>query len=233
MSNILELKSVETFINQYHILFDINLKVKKNSATVLLGRNGGGKTTTLETIVGLRMPSAGSVIFDGQDISKLQTHEIIKLGMGYVPEDREIFSDLTIEENLLITVRDKDKYKEKLDVIFNLFPDIKKYFKKKSGILSGGQAQMLSISRALINDNKLILIDEPSKGLAPIIIDELITNINEIKKTNTVLMVEQNYEMATAIGDYFFFIDDGRTVYECTKDELIRNEDIKHKYLGL
>ena len=234
MDNILELKQVETYIGQYHILFGIDLKVRKGGATVLLGRNGGGKTTTLETIVGLRPASAGTIILDGEDITKLPAHAVVQKGIGYVPEDRDIFSDLTVEENLIITARKNGgNYQERLEMIIKLFPDMKKYFKKKSRVLSGGQAQMLSISRSLINDNKLILIDEPSKGLAPIIISELIDRLNEIKKTNTILLVEQNYEMATAIGDYFYFIDDGKTVFECTREELLRDDSIKQKYLGV
>ena len=232
--NVLELKGVETFIGQYHILFGVDLKIKKGQATVLLGRNGGGKTTTLETIVGLRQPSAGQIILDGEDVTKLEAHTMVQKGIGYVPEDRDIFSDLTIEENLIISFRKNGgNYKERLDMILSLFPDMKKYFKKKARVLSGGQAQMLSISRALINDNKLILIDEPSKGLAPIIISELIDRLNEIKKTSTILLVEQNYEMATAIGDYFYFIDDGKTEFECTREELLKDDSIKQKYLGV
>lgn len=233
MDNILELSGVETYIGQYHILFGIDLKVRRSGATVLLGRNGGGKTTTLETIVGLRKPSAGTIILDGEDITRLPAHEIVNKGVGYVPEDRDIFSDLTVEENLLITSRKGNDYAVRLEWVMELFPDMKKYFRKKSGTLSGGQAQMLAISRALINDNKLILIDEPSKGLAPIIIRDLIDRINQVKKDNTVLLVEQNYEMATAIGDYFYFVDDGKTVFECTREQLLSSPDIKQKYLGV
>ena len=139
-----------------------------------------------------------------------------------------------VEENLLITARKNGgNYHERLDMVLELFPDMKKYFKKKSRVLSGGQAQMLSISRALINDNKLVLIDEPSKGLAPLIIAELMDKLNEIKKENTILLVEQNYEMATAVGDYFYFVEDGKTVFECEKDELLHNDEIKQKYLGV
>ncbi|GHU62442.1 ABC transporter ATP-binding protein [Clostridia bacterium] len=231
--NILELHDVETFIGQYHILFGVNITVRKGSATVLLGRNGGGKTTTLETISGLRPPFAGTILLDGKDIAGLPAYEIIQSGVGYVPEDRDIFSDLTIEENLLISSRKGNDYDKRLELVFELFPDMKKYFKKKSRILSGGQAQMLSISRALINDNKLILIDEPSKGLAPILIRELIDRINIIKKDNTVLLVEQNWEMATSVGDYFYIVQDGMTVFECTKEELLADDTIKQKYLGV
>ena len=179
MDNILEMNQVETYIGQYHILFGIDLKVRKGGATVLLGRNGGGKTTTLDTIIGLRKPSAGTIILDGEDVTKLPAYEMARKGVGYVPEDRDIFSDLTIEENLLITARKNGgNYQERLDMVLSLFPDMKKYFKKKARVLSGGQAQMLSISRALINDNKQILVAKPSKGLAPLIIAELMEKMN-------------------------------------------------------
>ena len=234
MDNILEMNQVETYIGQYHILFGIDLKVRKGGATVLLGRNGGGKTTTLETIIGLRRPSAGTITLDGEDVTKLPAYEMARKGVGYVPEDRDIFSDLTIEENLVITARKNGgNYQDRLDMVLSLFPDMKKYFKKKARVLSGGQAQMLSISRALINNNKLILVDEPSKGLAPLIIAELMEKMNEIKQETTILLVEQNYEMATAVGDYFYFVEDGKTVFECTKDALLNDESIKQKYLGV
>ncbi|MCL2367483.1 MAG: ABC transporter ATP-binding protein [Oscillospiraceae bacterium] len=236
MSNadvLLELKAVETFIGQYHILFGVDLVVERGKATIILGRNGAGKTTTLRTIMGLGRASAGSIVFDGKDITQSHTHHIVKEGVSYVPEDRDIFSQLTIEENLHITSRNKANYEERLEFIFSMFPDMKKYFKKKSRVLSGGQAQMLSISRALINENKLMMIDEPSKGLAPIIIRDLIVRMNEIKKDTTVLMVEQNYEMALAIGDHFCFIEDGKTVFACDKQTLLDDESIKTRYLGV
>lgn len=232
---ILQLDSLETFIGQYHILFGIDIKVERGKATVLLGRNGAGKTTTIDSIMGLRMPTSGKIDFDGVDITKMHPHERAKLGMGYVPENRDIFSNLTVEENFRISLRTKKKevFNERIEKIFEIFPDMKKYYKSKSGVLSGGQAQMLAIARAIVNDNKLILIDEPSKGLAPILIEQLIKQINEIKQKNTILMVEQNYHMATEIGDYFYFIEDGKTVFSCTKEELLKDDTIKQKYLGI
>lgn len=233
MKNILELKDVQTYIGQFHILSGVSLEIEQGKATVILGRNGAGKTTTLETIMGLRPASSGQIVLDGEDITKLKDYQIPKKGIGYVPEDREVFSDLTVEENLVIASRDKSVYQKKLDFVFELFPDMKKYFKHKSRILSGGQQQMLSISRSLINDNKVILIDEPSKGLAPLIIEDLIDKINEIKKTNTIIMVEQNFDMATRIGDVFYIVDDGKTVYKSGKEDILYNEEVKTKYLGI
>jgi branched-chain amino acid transport system ATP-binding protein len=231
--SILTMENVQTYIGQFHILDGINLSVRKNAATVMLGRNGAGKTTTLETIIGLRPASSGTIIFDGVDITHMKDFLIPRLGIGYAPEDREIFTTLTVEQNLRISCRNDNKFKQRLDMIVGLFPDMKKYLHLKAGVLSGGQAQMLSISRALITENKLILIDEPSKGLAPLIIEDLISKINEIKKTATILMVEQNFHMATAIGDYFFIIEEGKTAAECTREELLNDVEFQRKHLGV
>ncbi|MCL2367937.1 MAG: ABC transporter ATP-binding protein [Oscillospiraceae bacterium] len=231
--HILSLKDVQTNIGQFHILEGVSLDVPVNKATVMLGRNGAGKTTTLESIMGLRPAFAGSIVFDGQEIIHKKDYTIPRLGIGYVPEDREIFTHLTIEQNLYISIRENKQFKDRLGMIFELFPDMEKYRHKKAGVLSGGQAQMLSISRALINENKLILIDEPSKGLAPLIIQDLIKKINDIKANCSILMVEQNFDMATAIGDVFYIIAEGQTVMQCTLDELLNNETIKNEYLGI
>ncbi len=233
MKKLLEIRNIETYINQFHILSGVNLEVIEGRATVILGRNGAGKTTTLNSIIGLRPASSGKIIFNGEDITDLKSFQIPNKGIGYIPEDRDIFTDLTIEENLLISSRNKKTFSERKELVLDLFPDLKKYWKYKGGVLSGGQQQMLSIARALINDNKLIIIDEPSKGLAPLIIEDLIKKINEIKKTNTILMVEQNFDMATRIGDDYYIIDEGKTVHQSTRDEIINNEDIKKKYLGI
>lgn len=230
---ILSLKDVQTNIGQFHILEGVSLDVPVKKATVMLGRNGAGKTTTLESIMGLRPAFAGSIKFDDKEIIKKKDYLIPRMGIGYVPEDREIFTHLTVEQNLYISSRQKKIYKDRLAMIFDLFPDMEKYRHKKAGILSGGQAQMLSISRSLINDNKIILIDEPSKGLAPLIIHDLVSKINEIKANCSILMVEQNFEMATAIGDLFYIIAEGRTVMTCGLDELLSSEKIKNEYLGL
>ena len=233
MDNILTLESIQTYIGRFHILFDINLEVRKNAATVLLGRNGAGKTTTLETIMGLRPAHSGKITFDGVDITKQVDYKIARLGIGYVPEDREIFSTLTVEQNLILSCRDASQYQQRLETVFELFPDMKKYFKSKARVLSGGQAQMLSIARALMSDNKLIIIDEPSKGLAPIIIQDIITKINEIKKRTTILMVEQNMEMALAIGDDFYIVEEGKTVAHCDKETLLHDDRLIKKHLGI
>ncbi|MGM8216759.1 ABC transporter ATP-binding protein [Bacillaceae bacterium W0354] len=235
MENILlKLNEVNTYIDQFHILQNVNFEVKPGEVTVLLGRNGAGKTTTLRTIMGLNSASKGSIIYKDEDISKLPPYKIANKGIGYVPEDQGIFYDLTVEENFKVSLRhEDDATKERLNWVLDLFPDLKKFWKKPGGQLSGGQKQMLSIARAYVNDNDLLLIDEPSKGLAPVIVEKVIESINKMKEKTTVVLVEQNFYMASKLGDSFYIIDDGRTVHQGHMRELVNNEELKRKYLGI
>lgn len=213
MSNILTLDRVETFISQYHILQGINFEAKAGEVSVLLGRNGAGKTTTLRTIMGLTPAAKGAIHLDGKDITKMTPYDIANSGIGYVPEDRGIFGQLTVEENMKVAIRkETDATMQKQAYILELFPDLKKFWKKQGGNLSGGQKQMLAMARAFVNDSKLLLIDEPSKGLAPIVIEKVMEAITEMKKHTSIVLVEQNFMMASKIGDTFTLIDDGRTV---------------------
>lgn len=168
MNDILKIKQIDTFIGQYHILDNVSVDVPIGSITVLLGRNGAGKTTTLKSVIGLTPPSKGQVLFDGQEIQGLPAYEIANLGIGFVPDYRAIFSDLSVAENLKIAERVKGDLNRKEEFIFGLFPDLKRLIKLQGNHLSGGQQQMLAIARALVPDNRLLLIDEPSEGLAPV-----------------------------------------------------------------
>lgn len=234
MESLLKLDNVNTHIGQYHILQGVHFEAKEGEVSVLLGRNGAGKTTTLKTIIGLTPATGGSVTFLNQDITKKPTYDIANLGIGYVPEDQGVFADLTVEENIKVAMRkETDESKEKLEYVLNLFPDLKKFWKKAGGNLSGGQKQMLAMARAFVNDSKLLLIDEPSKGLAPIIIEKVMEAIMEMKKQTSIILVEQNFYMASKIGDTFTLIDDGRTVHHGEMKELIEDDELKHKYLGI
>ena len=234
MSNILTLERVETFISQYHILQGINFEAKAGEVSVLLGRNGAGKTTTLRTIMGLTPASKGTIQFDGKDITKMASYDIANSGIGYVPEDQGIFGQLTVEENMKVAIRkETDATMQKQAYILELFPDLKKFWKKQGGNLSGGQKQMLAMARAFVNDSKLLLIDEPSKGLAPIVIEKVMEAITEMKKHTSIVLVEQNFMMASKIGDTFTLIDDGRTVQSGEMQGLIEDEQLKRKYLGI
>jgi len=230
----LKVEGIETYIDQFHILQGVSFEVKRGEVTVLLGRNGAGKTTTLRSIMGLNPPTKGTIEYDGKNIAGLTTHHIASQGIGYVPEDQGIFGDLTVEENMKVAIKkDNDETKERLEYILNLFPDLKKFWRSKGGNLSGGQKQMLSIARAYVNNNDLLLIDEPSKGLAPIIVEKVMESIQEMKSKTTIVLVEQNFNMASTIGDRFFIIDDGRTVHHGEMQELKENEQLRRQYLGI
>lgn len=234
MSVQLKLSEVETYIGQFHILQGVSFEVCKGEVTVLLGRNGAGKTTTLRTIMGLNPASKGSILFNGEEIGSFPTYTIAQKGIGYVPEDQGIFAELTVEENLKVAMKDeRDKTKASLEYILNLFPDLKKFWKKPGGLLSGGQKQMLSIARAYVNDNELLLIDEPSKGLAPIVVEKVMESIMEMKDKTTIVLVEQNFMMASTVGDHFYIIDDGRTVKDGPMQILREDQEMRRKYLGI
>ncbi len=227
-------KNLETYIEQFHILQGISFDVKQGTITVLFGRNGAGKTTTLRTIMGFYPISKGNVIYKSEQIGGLPTHLIARKGIGYVPEDQGVFHHLTVGETLLLAQRTKNKEKqEKLEWMLEIFPDLKKYWQKRSGLLSGGQKQMLAIARAYINSNGLLLIDEPSKGLSPLMVEKLMDSILEMKEKTTILLVEQNFFMASNIGDYFYIMDDGKIVHDGYMNELKEDKETLKKYLGV
>ncbi|RST73041.1 ABC transporter ATP-binding protein [Siminovitchia acidinfaciens] len=234
MNSLLKLENVESFIQQYHILHDITFDVPKGEVTVLLGRNGAGKTTTLRTIMGLNPLSKGSIKFNHEEVGNLRPYVIANKGIGYVPEDQGIFGDLTVGENMRVAIKKEDEETQKrLNWILDLFPDLKKFWNKLGGTLSGGQKQMLAIARAYVNENELLLIDEPSKGLAPIIVEKVMESIQQMKETTTIVLVEQNFLMASGIGDHFYIIDDGRTIHHGDMEELKSDKALMQKYLGI
>ena len=246
-SALLQLQGVHTHIGAYHILHGVNFDVPKGQVTMLLGRNGAGKTTTLRTIMGLWPTARGSVRFDGQVIGgdgdgkgagQRSTPEIARLGIAYVPENMGIFGDLTVRENVLLAARNArsvdDIDTSRLDWLFGLFPALKKFWLYPAGKLSGGQKQMLAIARAMIEPRRLLLIDEPSKGLAPAIVGNLVEALRELKRTQTtVLLVEQNFNMARALGDTVAVMDDGRVVHRGSMAELAHDEALQQRLLGL
>src|SRR5690606_7941453 len=212
----------------------VSFQAKKGEVSVLLGRNGAGKTTTLRTIMGLNPASKGEIIFNGVDITKKPTYEIANMKIGYVPEDQAIFNGLTVEENLRVAMRKEDEAAmERQEYVLNLFPDLKKFWKKDGGYLSGGQKQMLAMARAFVNEAELLLIDEPSKGLAPIIVEKVMEALVEMKKETTIVLVEQNFYMASQIGDTYTLIDDGKTIQSGLMSELIHDNELQHRYLGI
>jgi branched-chain amino acid transport system ATP-binding protein len=232
MSNILEVQNIHTFIGQYHILEGVSLQVPASGITVLLGRNGAGKTTTLKSVLGLTPPREGRVLFDGKEIQGRRAYEIASLGIGYVPEHRAIFRNLSVAENLRIAERRAGDLQRKADFIFGLFPDLKRLYRLSGDHLSGGQQQMLAVARALVPDNRLLLIDEPSEGLAPVLIEQLMEAIRRLAETSTVLLVEQNFIMASSLSDSYYIIDDGRVAHRGAMKDLLGDQELIHRYLG-
>jgi branched-chain amino acid transport system ATP-binding protein len=233
-SSLLEVEDLHTYIGQHHILQGVSLRIRPDAVTVLLGRNGAGKTTTMRTIMGVLHPSRGAVRFDGRPIHHLPPYEIARLGIGYVPEGQGIFGTLSVEENLRVaTLAEDGESGRRLKRVLDLFPDLDRFRHARAATLSGGQKQMLSIARAFVNPNRLLLIDEPSKGLAPIIVLHLIDALRAMKRQATVLLVEQNFAMASALGDDFYLIDDGRTVRHGSMASLAADHELKRKYLGI
>ena len=234
MSALLELAQVETHIGRYHILHGVDLAVKEGRTSMLLGRNGAGKTTTLRTIMGLWHASGGEIRLSGTRIDALTTPAIANAGIGYVPETMAVFSDLSVKENFILAARHGPIDTSRLEWIFSFFPALKKFWLSRAGTLSGGQKQMLSIGRAIIEQRKLLLVDEPTKGLAPAIVDALIECLAEIKrKGTTILLVEQNFRVAQKLGDDVFVMDDGRIVYSDAMEALVNDTKLQQRLLGL
>lgn len=232
MTALLEVRDVHTFLGQFHILQGVSVTVPPGSITALLGRNGAGKTTTLKTIMGLTPPRIGEVIFNGQRLNRLPSYEIAALGLGFVPDYRAIFRELTVRENLQIAERRKGDLARKSDFIFGLFPDLKRLIGLRGHQLSGGQQQMLAIARALVADNQLLLIDEPSEGLAPVIIQKLMDAIHQLSAESTVLLVEQNFLVASRLAEYYVIIEEGRSVKAGRMADLLNDRAAIHLYLG-
>ncbi|NML45158.1 ABC transporter ATP-binding protein [Ramlibacter sp. G-1-2-2] len=236
--NLLTLSGVHTHIGAYHILHGVDLVVPRGQLTMLLGRNGAGKTTTLRTIMGLWRASQGRITFGGEDIAQLPTPRIAELGVAYVPENMGIFADLTVKENMLLAARGARSVQQidrnRLEWIFSLFPAVEKFWNHPAGKLSGGQKQMLAVSRAIVEPRQVLIVDEPSKGLAPAIINNMIDAFASLKQSGvTILLVEQNINFAKRLGDSVAVMDNGVVVHAGSMKALAENEELQHSLLGL
>jgi branched-chain amino acid transport system ATP-binding protein len=236
--NLLTLSGVHTHIGAYHILHGVDLVVPRGQLTMLLGRNGAGKTTTLRTIMGLWCASQGRIAFNGDDITQAPTPQIAARGIAYVPENMGIFADLTVKENMVLAARGARNAagidSTRLQWIFSLFPAVEKFWNHPAGKLSGGQKQMLAVSRAIVEPRELLIVDEPSKGLAPAIINNMIDAFAQLKASGvTILLVEQNINFAKRLGDTVAVMDNGVVVHAGSMHELARDEELQQSLLGL
>ncbi len=229
---ILEAEQIHTYYGTSHILFGISFEVRERESICLLGRNGAGKTTTLKSIIGLTPPKAGKIRFKGQDIVGKPPYRIAQLGIGFVPDDRRIFPDLTVRQNILVARRERAGSNWNLDSVYNLFPKLQQLDTHMGTQLSGGEQQMLTIARTLMTNPDLLLLDEPGEGLAPLVIKTMEVQLGEIKKTGlNMLICEHNVGLALALSDRGYVMDKGAIHYHGTIEELRGNEEVRKKYL--
>ena len=229
---ILEAEQIHTYYGTSHILFGISFEVREGESVCLLGRNGAGKTTTLKSIIGLTPPKAGKIRFKGQDIVGKPPYRIAKLGIGFVPDDRRIFPDLTVRQNILVARRDREGGTWNLDSVYNLFPKLQQLDAHMGTQLSGGEQQMLTVARTLMTNPEFLLLDEPGEGLAPLVIKTMGVQLSEIKKAGlNMLICEHNVGLALALSDRGYVMDKGAIHYHGTIEELRGNEEVRKKYL--
>ncbi len=228
----LEVKEIHTYYGTSHILFGLSFGIKEGEAVCLLGRNGAGKTTTFRSIIGLTPPKSGSIRFNGNEIIGKPPYRIAQMGVGYVPDTRRIFPDLTVRQNILVARRGKEGALWSLDRIYGLFPKLRELDTHMGTQLSGGEQQMLTIARTLMTNPRLLLLDEPGEGLAPLVIEAMKEQLGEIKKLGlTMLICEHNVGLATALSDRAYVMDKGTIRFQGTIEELRKNEEVRKKYL--
>jgi branched-chain amino acid transport system ATP-binding protein len=233
--NILEVSDIHSYYGKSHVLFNVSLEVKKGSVVGLIGRNGAGKSTTLKSIIGIVPPASGSIRFKNEEIARMASFKIARRGIGYVPEDRRIFSDLTVYENLEImtAINPKPDATWTIEKVFDLFPVLERLKSSRGMELSGGEQQMLTMARSLMANPEVLLLDEPTEGLAPLVVREIQKLIRELSKEITILIAEQNLSFVLDLIDYGYIIDQGDIVFHGAVDRLRHNALIKEKYLGV
>ena len=235
---VLEVEEIEAGYGEIQVLFGVSLRVGKGTVTTLLGSNGAGKTTTLKTIMGLLEPWSGRIVFKGADVTRLPAYKRVEQGIALVPEGRKLWPRLTVEEHLRLaatTPRARARFEESLEMVYELFPRLRERRRQLAGTMSGGEQQMLAIARALMTAPELLMLDEPSLGLAPKLVLEVLDAVKSLKEEYglTVLLVEQNVHMALQVADYGYVIENGRIVLEGTPDELAESEALRKAYIGV
>jgi branched-chain amino acid transport system ATP-binding protein len=228
---LLDVRDLHVYLGESHILQGVSFGVRRGGITGLLGRNGVGKTTTLRGILGL-VPRTGAVVLDGEETSKLPVHEVVRRGVAYVPEDRDVFSGLTVEENLTLAERAGSQHR--YDLVYELFPELKQRAAQQAGTLSGGQQQMVALARALLNaDNRILLVDEPTKGLAPLVVRHVVDALRRAAEVATILLVEQNLSVAHKLVHDVVVLDQGRVSFTGDVEQLMGDPALARKHLGL
>ncbi|PSQ36151.1 ABC transporter ATP-binding protein [Halobacteriales archaeon QS_9_70_65] len=228
----LELEDVHTYYGESHVLEGVSLSVEQGENVALVGRNGVGKTTTLRSILQLTPPSEGAVRFRGEELVGRETHEVAGMGVGWVPEERRMFSHLTVDENIEVATPPEADLGAAFELAYDSFPDLRQFRDKDAGDLSGGQQQMVAIARGLVGDNDLLSVDEPSEGLAPLVVEQVIEAIDDVAADTTLLLVEQNFPMAMDLTDRFYLLDHGRVVGSGDSDTVSREDDLVRNYLS-
>jgi branched-chain amino acid transport system ATP-binding protein len=226
---LLSVQDLHVHLGQSHVLQGVSFDVQEGGVTALLGRNGVGKTTTLRALMGL-VPPRGTATLAGEDLTRLRTHRIVRRGVGYVPEDRDIFAGLTVEENLRLAERDGDA---RYDLVYDLFPELRERGGQRAGTLSGGQQQMVALARALLNENRILLVDEPTKGLAPLLVTEVARVLERVGENETVLLVEQNLGVVQRLARDVVVLDQGQVVHAGPARELLGNPALLRQLLGV
>ncbi len=230
--SLLELEDVHTYYGESHILQGVDMTVEEGSVVALIGRNGVGKTTTLRTVLQLTPPREGTVTYRGEDVTGEPTHEVADRGIGWVPEDRRMFGYLTVEENLRVSVGPDQDFEAVRDDMFDLFPDLERFREKEARNLSGGQQQMLAIARGMVGDNDLLLVDEPSEGLAPLIVEQVVEALREASAETTMVLVEQNFPLAMDLADQFYLLDHGTVVESGSTEGVTAEDEMIRRYLS-
>ncbi len=229
---LLTVDDIHTYYGESHILAGVSLEVDDGETVAIIGRNGVGKTTTLRSVLQLTPPRSGRVSFEGETITGRRPDEVAGMGVGWIPEDRRMFSQLTVAENIRLGVPAGESADPKLDEAFTTFPDLERFQDRKAGTLSGGQQQMLAIARGLAGDNKLLLVDEPSEGLAPQIVETVAESLRQVAEDTTVLLVEQNFPLAMDLADRFYLIDHGQVVEQGSTEAVSRDDERIRRYLS-
>ena len=226
---LLSVRDLHVHLGQSHVLQGVTFDVQEGGVTALLGRNGVGKTTTLRALMGL-VPPRGTATLAGEELTRLPTHRIVRRGVGYVPEDRDVFAGLTVEENLRLAKRDAEP---RYDLVYDLFPELRERGGQRAGTLSGGQQQMVALARALLNENRILLVDEPTKGLAPLLVTDVARVLERVGENETVLLVEQNLGVVQRLARDVVVLDQGQVVHTGPADELLGNAALLRQLLGV